>query len=224
MIELPKWPRLLVKGKRITREQADVVIIRTTSLRGLHCNDDRWNRYVKQAFQLYKEPNLIWASDEAWTDLERRLGVLDLQYLDNEQVSTVNVEGPCGWCWWDGTVGADGIGLGSKWPRVGEVWEEWQKIATAFPFLSLTAQLVRTEWNYDTGEITGHTPLVTWTVEQGEATLHDEPGDLIRSVPEEEDVETAVRRGMRRDAEIGVHHKRLTEAVRRCERAVEKGK
>lgn len=224
MIDLPKWPRLLVRGKRITSEQADKVILRTTMVEFLSCNNDRWNRYVKQAFRLYRERDLLWVSHETWDDVRNRLGVLDLQHLRNDRIASISTDGAHGWCNWDGTVGTGGMSLAGKWPTPGEVHEDWQKIAGAFHFLDLTAQLVREEWDYDAGLITGHTPLITWTVGRGGVEMHDEPGDLIRPVQEEEDTDTAVRRLMRPDAEIGVHHKRLTAAVRRTENAARRGK
>lgn len=224
MVTLPKWPRLLVTGKRITPEQADLVIVRTTMLQYLPSNDRQWDRYMKRALGLREDVKLSQVSYETWDALSERLGVLDLQYLLNERISTCNVDGPYGWCNWDGTVGTDGMGLMAKWPETGEIHEEWAHIAAAFPYLDLTAQLVREEWDHDTGVITGHTPLVTWTVARGAVGMHDEPGDLLRPVREDDDTDTAVRRMMRRDAEIGVHYKRLTQAVRRAENATRKGK
>lgn len=224
MTELPKWPVLLVTGKRITPEQADVVILRTTMIQTLWSNDKQWDRYVKRAFGLRENAQLSQMSYETWEAARKKLGVLDLEYVVNDQISTCNVRGPYGWCTWDGTVGTDGMSLMSKWPKVGEVHEEWGRIAAAFPYLDLTAQLVREEWDHDTGVITGHTPLVTWTVARGAVEMHDAPGSLIRPVREDEDADTVVRRMMRPDAEIGVHYKRLTGAVRRAENATRKGK
>jgi hypothetical protein len=224
MTKLPKWPVLLVKGKRITPEQADVVIIRTTMLQLLSSNDEKWDRYVKQAFGIRENVKLSQVSYAAWDEMTVRLGGMDLEYLPNARISTHNVSGPYGWCNWDGTIGTNGMNLMSKWPEVGEIHEEWGNIAAAFPYLDLTAQLVHEQWDHNTGAVTGHVPLVTWTVARGAVEMHDEPGGLIRPVREDEDTDTVVRRMMRRDAEIGVHYKRLTRAVRRAENATRKGK
>lgn len=224
MIELPKWPLLLVKGKKITKEQADLVILRTTWLEGLRCNDERWNRYVKQALRLYKEKGVLWVPREKWDELRERLGVLSLDYLTNDRISSIYADGPHGWCDWDGTIGTDGMTLLCKWPEIGEVHDEWTSIAHAFPFLELEAQLVRQEWDESYEECIEVVPLVRWTVARGAVEMHADPGELIRPLAEEEDTEKVIARMMRPGSEAGVHYKRLTQAVRRCESRARKGK
>lgn len=216
MMELPKWPTLLVKGRRITKEQADLVIIRTTFVDFMGCNNERWNRYVKKAFRLYKYDRIHRVPWEKWDELRARLGVLSLQYLTNHRISSTSVGGPHGWCDWDGTVGTDGISLMSKWPSVEEIHEEWTTIAQAFPFLELEAQLVQEEWDEPYEERNDLIPLVRWTVSGGVAKMHPDPGELLCPLGEDEDVEEFVARFLRPDAEIGVHHRRLTSAVRRA--------
>lgn len=223
-VELPKWPLLLVKGDRITPEQADKVIIRTTRFHYLYSNDRKWNAEVKKVLGLRQKESLEHTPYDTWEEFERRVRVLDLRYLLNDRIATSNAIGPYGWCAWDGTIGAEGMHLKGKWPEVENVTREWRNIAHAFPFLRLTAQLVREEWGYDIPEISGHTPLVTWSVARGAVEMWDEPGPLLRNVPGELSTEEEIKLYYRPGVDIGVSPKRLAEAVRRCERETQKGK
>lgn len=223
-VELPKWPVLLVKGDKVTPEQADKVIIRTTSFHYLYSNDRKWNAEVKKVLGIRQKESLESTPYDTWEAFERRVGTLDLQYLLNDRIATCNALGPYGWCAWDGTIGAWGMSLGSKWPEVEEVDQEWRTIAHAFPFLRLTAQLARVEYDYDIPEISGHTPLVTWSVARGAVEMWDEPGPLLRNIPGELSTEEEIKHYSRPGVDIGVSPKRLAEAVRRCERETQKGK
>lgn len=228
-IELPKWPLLLVTGKRITPEQTDKVIVRTTWLRGMHCNEDWWNKRVIACFGVKaltppplrrRDYTLRWTRDavpyEEWERVGRELGVLDVQYLNNARIASINLDGPYGWVDWDGTVGTDGMAVTNKWPEVGEVHDEWAAIARAFPFLDLTAQLVEMSWDHDRDDYGPPVPLVTWTVMEGAVQMHDEPGPLLRELGEEK----PVRVGM--GSEAGTTEKRLRQAVQRCRRDMER--
>lgn len=223
-VELPKWPVLLVKGDRITPEQADKVIIRTSIFHCLYSNDRKWNAEVKKVLGFHQKESLCRTPYDTWEEFERRVGTLDLQYLLNDRIATSNALGPYGWCAWDGTIGAEGMYLAGKWPEVEDIEGELRTIAFTFPFLRLTAQLARVEWDYDIPEISGHTPLVTWSVARGAVEMWDEPGPLLREVPGELSTEEEIKHYNRPGADIGVTPKRLAEAVRRCERETQKGK
>lgn len=225
-IEWPKWPLLLVDGERISPEQADQVIIRTTWLEGAHGPDEQWNKAIRHAFGVripaYRNWYLrnrrrtptndnYWEMESTqWDTAAQRLGVLPLNYMHNDRIATTYCDGPHGWCEWGGLVRSYGMGLTCKWPTLGEVDEEWRMIAGAFPFLSLKAQLVKTEWDFEAGVITGYTPLVTWIVHGGVAALHAEPGPLILQ-PRESDPENW-RLPPAREVDI----RRLRSAIRRC--------
>jgi hypothetical protein len=228
-VDLPKWPVLLVKGKKITPEQADRVILRTSWLHVVDSSNRKWNSEVKKVFSIRGKEKL-WCTDwEEWDRISARVGSLDLNYLHNDRIRSSSVSGPDGWCGWDGRIGCSGISLTSKWPEVADIQAEWSAIAHAFPFLELTAQLARVEWDDSPGGwITGHTPLVTWDVGRGAAALRDDAGPLLfplRTEPETpEEIDAQVRRVLSPCGDVGVRVRRLRDAVRRCERNTRKGK
>lgn len=229
MAKLPKWPVLLVTGENITREQADLVVLRTSWLSGISSSHRKWNSEVKKVFAI-RTKDTLWAADwREWKEVEARLGVLDIAYLNNDRIRSAHVSGPHGWCDWNGTIGCAGISLAGKWPEVGEIHQEWAMISHAFPFLKLTAQLARVEWDDSPdGWITGHTPLVTWDVGRGTVEMRPEPGPLlvpVRTEPETpEEIDAQVRRLMSPPGDIGVRVRRLRDAARRCERAAARGR
>ena len=228
--ELTKWPVLLVDGAPVSPEQADQVIIRTTWLRGLDCNDKQWDKTVRRAFgvrlprlghrwdlpedRMTKQRAYWEAEDKQWGAAEDRLGVLPLNFLTNDRIASTYMDGPYGWCDWSGQVRSYGMPLLFKWPTVEDVTQEWQMIANAFPFLSLTAQLVRDGYAGDYGK-DPYEPLVTWTVGRGGVELHHEPGPLIIE-PRESDPDLWPPRIMRPRGDHGVSARRLRSAVRRC--------
>lgn len=162
MTDLTKWPLLLVSGDRVTEEQANDILIRTNSPY-LGANDKEWVRQVCAEFgvtltERWGDPD--WRSqDTAYT----ALGVLDLHYLHNSRIVSTWIGGAHGWCDWDGTIGCSNYNIG-KWPSVEAVTEDWQTIASRFPFLSLRAQLVP-----DEGEAPG--PVVEWIVDGGQVAM-----------------------------------------------------
>lgn len=219
MVELTKWPTLLVKGRTISPEQAELVIIRTSWLAGLHKENNRWSREVRRAFQIQDMDNY-----RQWEKVAARLGVLDLEYLHNDQLLSCYVGGPRGWCNWAGHIGSAGMSLTGKWPEVGEVHEEWTNLAHAFPFLHLSAQLVHREWDYSTQEplLKQTTPLVTWDVGNGAAEMRTDPGPLLREIRDDVGDE-ALQRMTKPGGDLGAHWTRVRSAVRRCERAAQEG-
>lgn len=178
MSELTKWPRLLVVGDPITRQQASEVLLRTTDWLTYslgYGNDGRWARVVDGMAAAYGKPArdhdaprpqgfgldfAVWQEEK---------GILDLGYLHNEMINSSWVGGPHGWCDWDGNIGASTWNIG-KWPSTEEVTSDWEDIARAFPFLNLHAQLIGDEGE---GALVG-----TWAVRGGLAALV-EPVGLI---------------------------------------------
>lgn len=102
------------------------------------------------------------------------LNLLDLYYLNNHQILSSWIGGPHGWCDWNGNINSSNYNIG-KWPSVEDVYNEWVKIAEAFPFLDLRAQLY-------SGETSDHEsePLVEFTLKHGkvEMSIPSEPLDL----------------------------------------------
>lgn len=206
-----KWPRLLVVGDAVTKEQADEILIRTNQWHGLFSNDKEWLAIVRQVANEYGRPaELDHAAVNAGAALarmramdawEKSLGILELSYLSNWRIMSCWFGGPYGWCDWDGTIGASTFNIG-KWPSTAEVTEEWQAIATAFPFLNLRAQCLEDE---GAGAVAG-----TWTVAGGTVDYVDGPAELITEPTEFEFVPmTSAWR------ERGVEYRRLRQAFRR---------
>lgn len=174
---LPKWPGLVVVGKKVTPEQAAEIIVRTDStlLYGPSGNDKQWVRELGAAMGLTVEPgDGHWFPD--WREVAKvRESVrgLDLEYLCNDRISSAYIGGPKGWVGWDGFVGCNTFNVG-KWPGCDDIYREWEQIAAAFPFLSLRAQLMSGEQCED-----GIRPVIEYRVENGEVAVRDPEGEAL---------------------------------------------
>lgn len=166
MRDITKWPRLLVEGDDVAREQANEILVRTDGW--YFCtNDDVFRRSVcgLVGIEIDSHGILGWRSlDEFRTSI----GALDLNDIDNNQIMSSWIGGPHGWCDWDGKIGCDTWNIG-KWPTFDGITEEWVTIAAAFPYLRLRAQIVANEGE---GEIVGG-----WTVTDGTVTVDFQPDD-----------------------------------------------
>jgi len=148
---LPKWPQMIVTGHRIPEDLALEVIRRTDSwfVQGHGCNDRAGDRSLARRFRMphfidYSTPLPYDAGDwnrevrwkEAW-------GAIETSYVKNYWIGSAFIYGPHGWCHPDGQIAyIDNVG---KWPTVEEIQADWQLLATAFPFLDLTATLMSGE-------------------------------------------------------------------------------
>lgn len=162
LADVTKWPRLLVSGSRVTEEQANEILIRTNAWQYAGSGNDRaWASTIAELAG-YDVDDHSWPKYPQFQEWKARMGVLDLHYLHNERVQSSWIGGPHGWCRWDGTIWTTSYNIG-KWPSVEEVHEDWAAIAAAFPYLTLTAQLVPNEGEGDA--------VVEWFVDGGEAVL-----------------------------------------------------
>lgn len=233
--DLPKWPRLLVKGPRINPELAGEVIVRTMWLPGLSSHDTRASRLVRDAFgfsELYrkalreelKSGKADWqarlsAEWNTWERVSEEIGSLGTQYVWNDCILSACITGANGWVDWSGNVGTAGVGLLSKWPSVEEITDDWRRIAHAFPGLALEAQIVDVQWPDEDGQsYKSATPLVRWTVGRGGVEVHREPGELLRPIYPEPVWDGRILR------ETRVPVKELRSAVLRCQKKVREGK
>lgn len=182
--DLTKWPLLLVEGDPVTLEQANEIILRTTEWHYISGNDPSWERQVRAVLNIPSDDipcgldtdarMAVWKEHrEAVDTLRERLGGIDLEYLSNSRIASSWIGGPHGWCDWYGHIGCGNYNIG-KWPDVETVHDEWQRIAAAFPYLRLRAQL-----RPDEGE---REPVVEWNLRDGEATLGN-PGPTITDRP-----------------------------------------
>ena len=157
-IGLPKWPAMVVKGEKVTEEQAAEIIVRTDGFY-FSSNDHEFSRDLYQLFygvKPYEGMNIHHASlydyfkkdgEIDWNELDavdkktrERYGIIDLEYLNNSRIVSSWTGGPHGWCNWNGYIGCNNYNIG-KYPDVETVYEEWLKIAKEFDFLNLTCQL-----------------------------------------------------------------------------------
>lgn len=179
-IALPKWPGLLVVGDKVTREQAMEILIRTDDLE-FSCNDSAFVRQLSKIVYgidtgnywhifdaMQSQLGISWA--DVWDKINEARSVYNsiknLHYLRNKRIVSAWVGGPHGWCDWEGNIYTAQYNIG-KWPSVEEVYNEWCDIASTFPFLKLTAQLLSQE----IGDSEGGVPLVQFNVDTGMVTM-----------------------------------------------------
>lgn len=165
-VDLPKWSALVVSGKDVSLRDAAEILIRTDR----HFPDFRYSGNNRN---LRRDLNAIFEIPSRDSDhvqksifnLRKRLKVLDLSYLANDQIMSSWIGGPHGWINWSGQVGTSNYNIG-KYPSVSSVLSEWKAIASAFKFLDLTA------WLYDkeSGE-EGGKPVVRFEVKGGSAEV-----------------------------------------------------
>lgn len=214
---LPKWPGLLVAGKKVRPRQAAQIIIRTLSPY-LGCNDRLWNQMVRTVlgFPVHESgpfPASFFAEE---TEAAKALGVLDLPYLYNSRIMSSWIGGPKGWVDWDGTVFANHYNIG-KWPTVEEVRREWRDIAGAFPFLDLTAQLLDREAGEE-----GGVPLVEFRVKEGSVWVR-KPKKILGDGPRSLRLDEIIL-GKPSYAERGCTREQLVEAVEITRKAMARRK
>lgn len=178
---LPKWPQMLVSGKRVTIDQAKDIIFKTDTFFINEStvgggNNQNFNDYYREIaglndFRKYfryagnqGQVLVDWHRLSFSKDLLRdHLQVLDLSYLNTDWGSSNYVGGPHGWCHPTGEISfSDNIG---KWPDTSEVEIEFIKIAKAFPYLELVATLMDGEDGEE------NSPVVNFFIKNGEVQL-----------------------------------------------------
>jgi hypothetical protein len=154
-IGLPKWPALIVKGNRVTENQAKEILIRTDGFY-FSSNDKEFEREINFLIYGFRENDLHEAAKKAfgfvgyndfyeWKDTkEEPYRILELTYLNNSRIISSWIGGSHGWCDWSGNIGCCNYNIG-KWPSVEEVYKDWSDIAKNFPYLDLTCQLLDSE-------------------------------------------------------------------------------
>ena len=209
LTELTKWPRLIVVGENVTREQANEILVRTNNWAWFTANDKEWEGMVRNLvgapmdFMEAKEQGVdFWAEQKSFI---AKMRMLDLEYLNNSRVMSSWIGGPHGWCDWDGTIGTSEYNIG-KWPSIDDVLEEWTTIANAFPYLKLTSQLVPDEG-------AAGMSVVRFEVENGGVTVTEVEEPVLRQA-ETLDIGRMLASIRSYGGERGVEFQRLHEAVR----------
>lgn len=171
-IKLPKWPALVVKGKKISREQAAEVIIRTDGL-DITTNDREYELFLSELIYGTKSIDIIsfymknynldfhGACVETSKHKKTNFGILDIYYLKNQRIVSTLFTGPHGWCDWAGQIQTNTYNIG-KYPEPQGILDEWKTIAETFPFLDLKCQLM-------SGEVSENLvyPVIEYRVKNG---------------------------------------------------------
>ncbi len=160
---------MIVRGKNVTVSQAREVLRRTDDIfNGSYILSPSFSREVADRLRFCKIQRMwMLLEEKTWLpgEMGREFGVLKDWHNAWGFVETRYVRNYClgqayphAWISTDGSVYSNGnIG---KYPSGQEVFEDWQKIADAFPFLELTATLCNNE-NDDLK------PVVTFLVSGG---------------------------------------------------------
>lgn len=164
-LALPKWPQMFVTGVSVTAEQAQDIIFRTDDFLTSACeysggNERVFNENYRRSAGLCNDATDSWALAEY---VREKIGYVETQYVSNNWASSAFVYGPHGWCSPAGTIFyEDNVG---KWPNIKDIYDDWVELATAFPFLDLSATLYDGEsCEYDTQ------PVVTFYVKAGKVS------------------------------------------------------
>lgn len=170
---LPKWPQHYVTGQPVTVEQAKEIIRRTDTFFDYGGGNDR--EYAKWVRAQVKRPVDSWdlPAGSDWDAHDKKLdkwrenwGFIRTSYVHNSWISSSFVGGPHGWCHPDGQIGfIDNVG---KWPSVNDIFNDWQILAAAFPFLDIGATL----FSGEAGEDDTH-PVVSMIISDGTVKLID---------------------------------------------------
>lgn len=211
-VGLPKWPAFIVVGENVTPQQAMEIIIRTGDM-WFGTNDKDWERQLYKAagIQIETESNYL---RPVWVSVQRardKYGVLDLEYLKNDQVASCYVGGPKGWCDWHGIIGCNSFNIG-KWPGSHDVLNEWKLIAETFPFLTLHCQLLSGEQCEE-----GIYPLVEYFVREGKVMIRKAEEDSLIDFPQKLGQQEMIERFTNPHAERGCSIDTFKRALALCD-------
>lgn len=171
---LPKWPALAVTGKRVSKEEAAEIIIRTQNFY-FDTNDKEFECELNDAcgigrHSFHNRPKDFY---ERVDKLNKKYSTLPIEYLQNHMIVSSWVGGAHGWCRWDGHIFTCNYNIG-KWPCAERIFEEWKIIAKEFPFLDLRSQLFNKEVCEDDPE-----PLIEFVVKNGKVELKDPEIEMV---------------------------------------------
>jgi hypothetical protein len=166
-VSWPKWPGLLVVGEKISEEQAAEILLKTQNWFLLDT--------ISQESLLYKELKKIYVSsfpeedrisdiDMDFDIIEQKIQPLEVNYLSNDRIYSSWIGGLHGWCDWDGNIFCNNYNVG-KWPSIEYIEDELVLVASSFPFLNFTLQLLSEEIRSEENSY----PIYTCEVKNGYA-------------------------------------------------------
>ena len=183
-VGLDKWPQMLLFGKPVTQEQASDIVRRTDRfLRdGYGGNNHAYNEHVLNTLgldivnwrneeKIKKEYNLQgnefsqlrYGLFTEWQ--EKEFKAVYTEYVDNHWVTSSYIGGPSGWCNPNGELRySENIG---KWPSVEEIYRDFLTLATAFPFIEMSAVFMSGESCEDNTY-----PVISFVIKDQKVELH----------------------------------------------------
>lgn len=174
---LPKWPQLIITGEPVSEEQALEIIRRTDYFfkNGFGGNNHKFNDKVIKTVKLpqfdgskvgdefFDNYALYAQAEKEW---KKNWQYLTTAYVCNDWISCAYIGGPNGWMHPDGIIGfSENIG---KWPEIKEVYDDFCRIAKAFPFLNMEATLMNGEQCEDDTK-----PVVSFKIKEGKVRVID---------------------------------------------------
>lgn len=168
-VELPKWPQMVVNGEAVSQDQARDIIIRTDPFFSsiyevAGGNDFKFTDWYQKLSGVYDARKAL--PDFSFSTLmtfhavvQDALDAIPLNCINNDWASTCFIFGPHGWCHPDGKIGyCDNVG---KWPEARELYDDWSKVASAFPYLDVLVTFMSGESCDDDAE-----PALQFVVQQ----------------------------------------------------------
>ncbi len=214
-----KYPIMIVRGEKITFDEADEILIRTNNWND-DSQDKDWTDVVYRSAGI-RMGHLNMPHPDALRDFQKKYRVLDLEYCWNHRIMSRHILGPRGWCDWDGVLSYE-LPIQSKWPLLVELEHEWRMIAEAFPFLNLKVQFAEQKpddtlhWGDVDREVR---PTLQFTVAAGGIKTDYDPDKGFKRMQikyqSKNDIRTMLRRHSSVHGRKGVPLDRLREALDR---------
>ena len=179
-----KWPCCIVTGREVSDSQAMEMIWRldnsmNSSYMEYMGNDTDFRNWFKKIMNAPTDKvdygntqgedlrNAINTHYENCRKMNQILGLIETNYFNTSWICSSYIYGPHGWIHPNGYIGfSDNIG---KWPTVEEVWDDWEIIAKAFPFLNVDVTIMDGEDGYY------HNSVFSLHIEQGKISAYDKP-------------------------------------------------
>lgn len=179
-IELPKWPAIVVTGKKLNLEDTTEIMFRTSSFH-LSSNDSSFERKFYDLFGIkYSDEggNYIKLDYDSIESVSKFYQLLNLQYLQNNRISSCWVGGPHGWLNWNGDIFCNNFNIG-KWPSVEDVAKDWFAILESFPYLIIKCQLFNGESDEPYANDRDKFPLVEYIIGNDIITVRKPKLELV---------------------------------------------
>ena len=173
---LSKWPKMKLTGIPVSIEQAKDIISRTDEFivdmsKNAGGNNKPWNQWANTTLHfsdLIELQNSFDTLDQYYPlkkQIQEKLGLVKTWFVKNDWMSSNYIFGPNGWCSPTGKIAFDDC-IGSD-PTVKNIYDDFVAIATAFPYLQMTATVYE-EYD-DTFE-----NIVTFIIKNGTVIMTDE--------------------------------------------------